>query len=262
MRIRYFCSRYGFTLAELLIVIAIIGVLVAVSIPVFTSQLEKSREAVDAANVRAAKAAYASAYVSDNTIGDQYYNAVSGILQSTRADIAGYGKGTSAGADIVPHTGQILKCSSSNNSIDITWVNGALDSSVTINDMTPLLYLKTLVMNNSSLTAALAVKDSSINSTSTNNKNTQTITNALGNIFPHTNIAAWRITNESKTFTVTVTDVDITNLKDGEKVKVIRYNPNKGTYTAAYVKVRTGNDGINTLYIQTNLAEKCRYHKS
>lgn len=46
----------GFTLAELLIVVAIIGVLVAISIPVFSSQLEKSREATDLANVRAAYA--------------------------------------------------------------------------------------------------------------------------------------------------------------------------------------------------------------
>ena len=46
----------GFTLAELLIVVAIIGVLVAISIPIFSSQLEKSREATDLANVRSAYA--------------------------------------------------------------------------------------------------------------------------------------------------------------------------------------------------------------
>ncbi len=46
-------KNQGFTLAELLIVVAIIAVLVAISIPIFTSQLEKSREAVDAANIRA-----------------------------------------------------------------------------------------------------------------------------------------------------------------------------------------------------------------
>ena len=49
-------NKKGFTLAELLIVVAIIAVLVAISIPVFTSQLEKSREATDAANLRAAYA--------------------------------------------------------------------------------------------------------------------------------------------------------------------------------------------------------------
>lgn len=45
-------KRKGFTLAELLIVVAIIAVLVAIGIPIFTSQLEKSREATDAANIR------------------------------------------------------------------------------------------------------------------------------------------------------------------------------------------------------------------
>ena len=45
-------KRKGFTLAELLIVVAIIAVLVAIGIPIFTSLLEKSREAADAANIR------------------------------------------------------------------------------------------------------------------------------------------------------------------------------------------------------------------
>ena len=49
-------NKKGFTLAELLIVVAIIAVLVAISIPIFTSQLEKSREAVDLANIRSAYA--------------------------------------------------------------------------------------------------------------------------------------------------------------------------------------------------------------
>lgn len=48
--------RKGFTLAELLIVVAIIGVLVAVSIPIFVKQLEKSRVAVTLANIRSAYA--------------------------------------------------------------------------------------------------------------------------------------------------------------------------------------------------------------
>ena len=45
-------SDRGFTLAELLIVVAIIGVLVAIAIPIFTSQLERSREAVDLSDVK------------------------------------------------------------------------------------------------------------------------------------------------------------------------------------------------------------------
>ena len=49
-------NNKGFTLAELLIVVAIIAVLVAIAIPVFTSQLEKARESSDQANLRSAYA--------------------------------------------------------------------------------------------------------------------------------------------------------------------------------------------------------------
>lgn len=47
-------NKKGFTLAELLIVVAIIAVLTAVAVPVFSAQLEKSRERVDEANLRSA----------------------------------------------------------------------------------------------------------------------------------------------------------------------------------------------------------------
>ena len=44
--------REGFTMAELLIVVAIIAVLVAIAIPVFNGQLNKSKYATDEANAR------------------------------------------------------------------------------------------------------------------------------------------------------------------------------------------------------------------
>ncbi|MDO4499911.1 MAG: prepilin-type N-terminal cleavage/methylation domain-containing protein [Erysipelotrichaceae bacterium] len=49
-------NKKAFTLAELLIVVAIIAVMVGVSIPVFSNQLEKNREAKDLANIRSAYA--------------------------------------------------------------------------------------------------------------------------------------------------------------------------------------------------------------
>ena len=58
-------NRKGFTLAELLIVVAIIAVLVAIAIPVFTTQLEKAREATDIANVRSAYATLVADYLTD-----------------------------------------------------------------------------------------------------------------------------------------------------------------------------------------------------
>ena len=50
----------GFTVMEFLIVVAVIAVLVAIAIPFFSGSLEKSRQAVDAANARSLKALLAT----------------------------------------------------------------------------------------------------------------------------------------------------------------------------------------------------------
>lgn len=50
-------NKKGFTLMEMLIVVAIIVILVAISIPAFSSSLDSAKEAADAANLRSAKAA-------------------------------------------------------------------------------------------------------------------------------------------------------------------------------------------------------------
>ncbi len=91
----------GFTLAELLVVVAIIGVLVAVSIPIFTGQLEKARVATDKANVRAAKVAAVAEYLNAGATGEAtyYYDAVSGAVKSSAENIKGYGKSTSTDTD-------------------------------------------------------------------------------------------------------------------------------------------------------------------
>lgn len=67
-------EREGFTLAELLIVVAIIAVLVAIAIPVFNSQLEKSRDAVTVANLRTAYAEAQTAYLTGSNSGNATYN--------------------------------------------------------------------------------------------------------------------------------------------------------------------------------------------
>lgn len=56
-------NKKGFTLAELLIVVAIIAVLVAIAIPVFTTSLDDAKNATANANLRAAKAEAAVAYL-------------------------------------------------------------------------------------------------------------------------------------------------------------------------------------------------------
>ena len=60
-------KRKGYTLAEILIVVAIIAVLVAIAIPIFTTILESSREAYDIATMRQAANAAIELYYSGVT---------------------------------------------------------------------------------------------------------------------------------------------------------------------------------------------------
>ena len=84
-------NNKGFTLAELLIVVAIIAVLTAIAIPVFTNQLEKSREAVDISNARSYYAEISSAILTGDlkdandttTVGGRYSAKLTAALPTT-----------------------------------------------------------------------------------------------------------------------------------------------------------------------------------
>lgn len=70
--------------------------LVAVSIPIFTSQLTKARRATNQANARAAYAAAAAAYLTDDTIKGGTYDVASGkfTTSTTATDLAAQDYGT------------------------------------------------------------------------------------------------------------------------------------------------------------------------
>lgn len=61
-------NKKAFTLAELLIVIAIIAVLVAIAIPVFNAQLDKAEKGVLTANCRSALSEATVDYLDNGTI--------------------------------------------------------------------------------------------------------------------------------------------------------------------------------------------------
>ncbi|WP_294510756.1 prepilin-type N-terminal cleavage/methylation domain-containing protein [uncultured Intestinimonas sp.] len=112
----------GFTLIEMLIVVAIIAILIAVSIPLVSGALDKARKATDAANERAAKAAAVIAYMTEEKIGDvafaidttYYYDAVNGNLVKT-APANGYGQCSN-------HKGKSIAVSiGSNGDVKLGW---------------------------------------------------------------------------------------------------------------------------------------------
>lgn len=130
-------NKKGFTLAELLIVVAIIAVLVAISIPIFTSQLEKSRDATDEANVRSAIAEVTAAVLSDDKkdSGDvKYTPGTSGTpgTYSMNVDATGQKEGWSGaksttdsikigGLDVEPSTsGWTVKGTSEGDKLTVT----------------------------------------------------------------------------------------------------------------------------------------------
>ncbi len=94
-------NKKGFTLAELLIVVAIIAVLVAIAIPVFTGSLKKAHLATNQANARAAYAAATTSILAKNdlTPGTYYYDVKTGKLTDTSTAGTTYESTTSAIAD-------------------------------------------------------------------------------------------------------------------------------------------------------------------
>ena len=138
-------DKRGFTLAELLVVVAVIAVLVGISIPIFTSQLEKSRESTDLANVRAAYAeVMAEAIEKENpkpiTVNlKQKQNNWQSSLPITIGGVTYNGENTANWSGIPMSNGTCKVSYDKDNGIYFRW-NGATGDFTTVKDFLKPLY--------------------------------------------------------------------------------------------------------------------------
>ena len=100
----------GFTLMEMLIVVAIIAILIAIAIPTFTAQLEKAREAADIANIRSAYSEAMVKYLDGATKADGTADtsATTPEMTQTTAGWASLDWPTYLGAEVQPTKGDTV----------------------------------------------------------------------------------------------------------------------------------------------------------
>lgn len=82
-------NKKGFTLAELLIVIAIIAILIAIAIPAFSASLRSAKLAVDHSNIRAMYAVLRTAELT-NSVDDATSTNTAGALVGGDDDFSVY----------------------------------------------------------------------------------------------------------------------------------------------------------------------------
>ena len=122
-------NKKGFTLIEMLVVIAIIAILVAISIPMVSGALDKARKAADDANLQAAKSVALLAEMEGITDGNYFYSIKAGVLKKSP---------DSPAADDAPQAGDNKESGSTkNNAIVVTITDGKIYGEVHWGKFTP-----------------------------------------------------------------------------------------------------------------------------
>ncbi len=126
-------NKKGFTLMEMLIVVAIIAVLVAIAIPTFSGALTKSKEAADVANVRALYAEWQIKILNDNEeipADEAAFLAAANYTfnyNSGSSDKLTYAKDTSTNVATITYSSTKLTGGNADDGKTYTWTLNPLD---------------------------------------------------------------------------------------------------------------------------------------
>lgn len=122
----------GFTLIEMLIVVAVIAALVAIAIPVFNDMLDQTRQATDKANCRSAESL---------AIADCYANQGGNLGARSEAEWVAFVEASGIPASSQADASNTLRCTVETDSISFSYGAGggttpSADGSVTVTDST------------------------------------------------------------------------------------------------------------------------------
>lgn len=213
--------RYsGFTLAELLVVVAIIAVLVAIAIPVFGGALTKARAATCAANRRSLKSELTVEYMMDGTP-----ESIAAVFAADKDTF------------ICPSGGTITYKINANKSISVSCSFHTGNAGTSLAD----------AITNSGVKVDIKHRVDS-KAEGPNIKKLLEQLQTDGTDLDELGAKAWAYVNsQADGKQIVWTDQDITNVKNGTAVRVICYNVADNSYYTGYSNVTTNSDGVKII---------------
>lgn len=133
-------NKKGFTLGELMVTVAIIAVLTALSLPIYITQLEKSRRRVDENRIKNAVTLAETAYMKEKTTEERtyIYDARTGSIVS-ETPAAGYGEAERLTYDGITYEpkGKFLVITVQGDTTSISWEEVPVEGDVSEPEVTP-----------------------------------------------------------------------------------------------------------------------------
>lgn len=121
-------NKKGFTLIEMLVVIAIIAVLVAIIIPVVTNSTVKAAAATNASNLRAIKAEATTDLLNDETETKGYVHYTKGTgTQNGTFEVQNTAPKAKACGDCAKDTPATVSINATNGNVDVKYGNFTID---------------------------------------------------------------------------------------------------------------------------------------